>query len=82
MILSKYNADNFLMQSVIDICHPQSEYFPDKSTQSEHPVGPKFKIKQFIQLFFDRATPVTHKFSFSFSLMLDVYGLIPDKMSQ
>ena len=48
------------MQSVIDICHPQSEYFPDETTQSQHPIGPKFKITQCIQTFFDRSTPVVH----------------------
>jgi len=47
------------MQSLIDIVHPQNEYFPDKSTQSQHPVGPKFKIKEFIESFFEQATPVT-----------------------
>ena len=46
------------MQSLIDVVHPRDEYFPDKSTQSQHPVGPKFKIKQLIQSFFERATPV------------------------
>ncbi len=48
------------MQTLIDISHPRNEYFPDKSTQSQHPIGPKFKIKQLIQTFFDRATPVVH----------------------
>jgi hypothetical protein len=47
------------MQSLIDVVHPQNEYFPEKSTQSQHPVGPKFKIKQLIESFFERATPVT-----------------------
>ena len=46
------------MQSLIEICHPQNEYLPDKSTQSQHPTGPNFKIKEFIQMFLDQTAPV------------------------
>jgi hypothetical protein len=59
MILSNDKADTFLMQSLIDISHPQDEYCPNNNTQSQHPISPKFKIKQCLQAFFERATPVT-----------------------
>lgn len=45
---------------MVEVCHPLPEYFPEKSTQSEHPVGPKFKIGQSVKSFLDRATPVSH----------------------
>ena len=58
VILENVNCEIFLVQSLMDICHPQDEYF-EVTTQSEHPESPKFKIRESICGFLDRATPVS-----------------------
>ena len=58
MIFGKYDSDTFLLQSLIDISHPQSEYLLDKSTQSKHPMSPKFKVQECIRAFLERTTVV------------------------
>lgn len=57
-VFAKYDSDTFLLQCLVDISHPQSEYLLEKSTQSQHPVSPKFKIQECIRAFLERATPV------------------------
>src|SRR5271169_5461572 len=58
VILLKDDADTFLKRSLIDVCHPQPEYFNAKGTQSQHPIAPKFKIQKQIEEFYHRVTPV------------------------
>jgi hypothetical protein len=58
VVLSRETSDDFLKQILIEICHPQPEYFPEKSTQADHPNSLKFKVAQAVKYFFDRATPV------------------------
>ena len=60
------------MESLVDICHPQDEYFPETS-DSPHPAGPKFKIRETISVFIERATPV---YPF-LSTHVDVHGSLP-----
>ena len=56
--MSKETCDEFIMHSLIEICHPQTEYYLDKSPEDHHPNSHKFKIQQLIQTFLDKATPM------------------------
>lgn len=54
----KDDVDTFLKKCLVDVCHPQGEYFADKDSQSQHPIGPKFKIQKHIEEFYQKVTPV------------------------
>jgi hypothetical protein len=58
VIFRKGDSETFLMQALVDICHPQSDYVLDKGTQVQHPTSPKYKVQQCLQSFLERTTPV------------------------
>ena len=58
VILLNDDADTFLKKSLVEICHPQVEYFADQNPQSQHPIAPKFKIQKYIEEFCQKVTPV------------------------
>jgi len=56
--MSKETCDDFLMGCMTEICHPPAEYRLDKSTTAHHPKSQQFKVKQLMQSFLDKATPM------------------------